>query len=124
MSQQQNQQQAASSTTSIEEQKSSNATSPDGITAMATRTRTAPTKVDRLPPWKVLLHNDDNNEIGYVVETIVELTALDPFEALIHTLEADKTGLTLLMTTHRERAELLCEQFASKFLTVTIEPDR
>jgi ATP-dependent Clp protease adaptor protein ClpS len=86
--------------------------------------RRSPGKVDRLPQWKLLLHNDDENEIGYVVETIVELTALNPLEALIHTLEAHKSGLALLLTTHRERAELLVEQFMSKCLTVTIEPDR
>ncbi|HRP63306.1 MAG TPA: ATP-dependent Clp protease adaptor ClpS [Phycisphaerales bacterium] len=30
----------------------------------------APPRVDRMPPWKVLLHNDDVNEIGFVIETI------------------------------------------------------
>ena len=88
------------------------------------RPRTAPPKVDRLPQWKILLHNDDVNEIGYVVDTIVELVAMNPLEALIHTLEAHKSGLALIATTHQERAELLCEQFASKRLVVTIEPDR
>jgi len=36
--------------------------------------------------------------------------------------EADKTGVALLLTTHKERAELYQEQFTSKGLTVTIEP--
>jgi hypothetical protein len=27
-----------------------------------------------LPPWKVLLHNDDKNDILFVVKTIMELT--------------------------------------------------
>ncbi len=85
--------------------------------------RKSPAKLDQMPQWRILLHNDDKNEIGYVVDTIVELVSLNPLEALIHTLEAHKSGLALLMTTHRERAELLCEQFASKFLTVTIEPE-
>lgn len=93
-------------------------------TAMKTRPRVAPAKVECLPQWKVLLHNDDVNEIGYVVDTIVELISLNPMTALLQTLEAHKRGLALLMTTHRERAELLHEQFASKRLTVTIEPDR
>jgi ATP-dependent Clp protease adapter protein ClpS len=88
------------------------------------RTRPMPNRVDRLPMWKVLLHNDDVNEIGYVVETIIELTCLRPQQALLQTLEADRSGVALLMSTHRERAELLHEQFMSKRLTVTIEPDR
>jgi hypothetical protein len=37
--------------------------------------------------------------------------------------EADKTGVALLLTTHKERAELYKDQFESKGLTVTIEPD-
>ena len=94
-----------------------------GGTATITRPETAPPKVDRLPPWKVLLHNDDVNEAGYVVEAIMELTALEPQAALLRMVEAHKTGVALLVTTHREHAELLAEQFASKRLTVTIEPD-
>ena len=75
-----------------------------------------------LPPWKVLLHNDDKNDVVFVVETIVELTPLNEQEAVVRMKEADKTGVALLLTTHRERAELYQEQFTSKGLTVTIEP--
>ena len=71
----------------------------------------------------MLLHNDDVNEAGYVVEAIMELTALEPQAALLRMVEAHKTGVALLVTTHREHAELLAEQFASKRLTVTIEPE-
>lgn len=99
-----------------------------GSTSVMTRTkpkpRPAPPRVDRLPPWNVLLHNDDVNEVGYVVEAIVELVKVNPLQALLQTLEADKSGVALLITTHREYAELLCEQFASKRLTVTTEPGR
>jgi len=41
-----------------------------------------------LPPWKVLLHNDEVNEIGYVVETIQMLTTLPKEDAINRTLEA------------------------------------
>lgn len=91
-------------------------------TATATETRPAQPRVDRLPPWCVLLHDDDVNEITYVVDTVLSLTPLKRAEAVMRTLEAHHTGLTLLMTTHREHAELLGEQFKSKRLTVTIEP--
>lgn len=93
-------------------------------TAVRTRPRTAPPRVERMPLWKVLLHNDDVNDLGYVAQTIVELTAANPRQALLQTLEAHSDGLAILLTTHRERAELLQEQFASKRLTVTIEPER
>jgi ATP-dependent Clp protease adaptor protein ClpS len=75
-----------------------------------------------LPPWKVLLHNDDKNDVDYVVQTIMELTPLKEPEAFQRMEEAHKSGLSLLLTTHRERAELYQEQFQSKNLTVTIEP--
>src|SRR5687768_10586670 len=75
-----------------------------------------------LPPWKVLLHNDDKNEIGFVVVTICELTTLNEQDAKQRTVEAHKTGVALLLTTHRERAELYKDQFESKGLTVSIEP--
>jgi len=75
-----------------------------------------------LPPYKVLLHNDDKNEIGFVIRTIVELTPLNEDRAKQCTVEANDTGLALLLVTHKERAELYQEQFTSKGLTVTIEP--
>ena len=75
-----------------------------------------------LPPWKVLLHNDDKNDMIYVVETIMSLTPLKEQDALLRMEEAHKTGVALLLTTHRERAELYKDQFESKGLTVSIEP--
>lgn len=79
-------------------------------------------KSRRLPPYKVLLHNDDVNEMGYVVKTIVELAHLAEEEAVQKMLEAHETGVALLLVTHKEKAELLQEQFHSKQLAVTIEP--
>jgi ATP-dependent Clp protease adaptor protein ClpS len=75
-----------------------------------------------LPQWKVLLHNDDKNDVVAVVETIVELTPLNKAEAVGRMKEAHETGVALILTTHKERAELYQEQFTSKGLTVTIEP--
>ena len=75
-----------------------------------------------LPPWKVLLHNDDQNDMQFVVQAIVSLTPLNLEAAAVRTLEAHQSGLALLLTTHKERAELYQEQFQSKGLTVTIEP--
>ena len=75
-----------------------------------------------LPPWKVLLHNDNKNEMLFVVVTIMELTLLNEQDAVARMVEAHKTGVALLVTTHKERAELYKDQFQSKGLTVTIEP--
>jgi ATP-dependent Clp protease adaptor protein ClpS len=87
--------------------------------------KTAPPKPKpkRLPPYKVLLHNDDKNDMEYVVRTICRLTPLNEEEAVQKMLEAHRQGVTLMLTTHRERAELYVDQFASCGLTVTAEPD-
>lgn len=75
-----------------------------------------------LPPWKVVLHNDQKSEMDRVVETIYQLTPLNREEAYARMYEAHKAGCSLLLVTHRERAELYVEQFMSCGLTVTIEP--
>ena len=75
-----------------------------------------------LPQWKVLLHNDDVNDYKHVINSIVELTHLSEQDATLRMKEADKTGVALILVTHKERAELYQEQFTSKGLVVTIEP--
>jgi ATP-dependent Clp protease adapter protein ClpS len=94
-----------------------------GGTATKSKQKPAPAKrpPQPLPPWKVLLHNDDKNDIEYVVTTIISLTPLKAEDAVQRTVEAHKTGVALLLTTHKERAELYKDQFESKGLTVSIE---
>jgi ATP-dependent Clp protease adaptor protein ClpS len=87
-----------------------------------TKPKPKPKLPGMLPPWKVLLHNDDVNDMGFVVSTVMELTPLKEQEAVIRTIEAHETGVALLLVTHKERAELYKDQFESKGLTVTIEP--
>jgi len=91
-----------------------------GGAATKPRPRRGPSKP--LPLWKVLLHNDDKNAVQFVIVSIVELTPLNEDDAVQRTDEAHKTGVALLLVTHKERAELYQEQFQSKGLTVTIEP--
>jgi ATP-dependent Clp protease adaptor protein ClpS len=97
---------------------------PAAATAVATRPEKAPAKPppQQLPPYKVLLHNDDKNEMLFVIQSIVELTPLNRQDALNRMLEAHESGVALLLVTHKERAELYQEQFKSKGLIVTIEP--
>ena len=109
-----------------QEQTSNEASEPDSSTATkappkpGTDPSTKPPKP--LPPWKVLLHNDDVNTHEHVIESITMLTTLNVQDAILRTTEADKSGVALLLTTHKERAELYRDQFASRSLTVTIEP--
>lgn len=94
------------------------------VTAVAPAKKPKPPqrKPRKLPPFKVLLHNDDVNTVDHVVRAILQLTTLDLQQAVLRTLEAHESGVALLLTTHKERAELYCEQFASLSLTVTMEP--
>lgn len=76
-----------------------------------------------LPPFKVLLHNDDVNTFDDVIFAILKLTPLRKPEAIARTIEAHESGQALLLVTSKERAELYVEQFATFSLTVTCEPD-
>lgn len=85
--------------------------------------RTRPTP-RRLPPWKVLLHNDRRNYMEYVVAVVSETVRLPRLEAQRCMLEAHRKGASVLTTTHREHAELLVEQLRSRRLVATAEPER
>lgn len=101
-----------------DENKSSD--TPSGGAAVKVQRKQPPTKP--LPPYKVLLHNDDKNDMPHVIVSIVELTPLKEQDALLRMKEAHDTGVALLLVTHKERAELYQEQFQTKNLVVTIEP--
>lgn len=75
-----------------------------------------------LPQFRVLLHNDDVNELRYVVRTLIELTRMDSGRAMQVTVTAHTSGVALVLHTHRERAELYREQFAGRGLKVSVEP--
>ena len=90
-------------------------------TSAARKPKTKPPRL--LPPWKVLLHNDDKNVFEDVIRIVRRLTPLSKQEAFTCVLEAHETGSALLLVTNQERAELYVEQFASCGLTVTAEPD-
>jgi ATP-dependent Clp protease adaptor protein ClpS len=87
----------------------------------ATLTRVPPPRLDHQPPFRVLLHNDDHNEMGFVVRTLREIAALDEPSAVKVTLETDKQGVGLVTITHKERAELFVEQLTSKGLRASCE---
>jgi ATP-dependent Clp protease adaptor protein ClpS len=78
---------------------------------------------EQLPPFKVLLHNDDVNTFDHVIRSILRLTPIEEEAAVQKAIEAHETGVSLLLVTHRERAELYAEQFASLKILVTVEPD-
>ncbi len=78
-------------------------------------------KVEQLPPWKIILHDDEVNSAEYVVNKVQEIAKLDEEKAAKRVLEAHQNGKSTLLSTHREKAELLVEMFESYKITVTME---
>lgn len=77
-----------------------------------------------LPPYKVVLFNDDYNDMDYVVavllHTINRLTQQDA-ESIM--LTAHLTGSAVVVVCPKETAEYYQERLLSYGLTATIEPE-
>ena len=96
---------------------------PSPAQAATAKPTTVPPKLDRLPPYRVLLHNDDVNDFDHVIGALVEIVSFPVMRAAEITFEADRSGLALVTVTHKERAELIVERLISKGLTATMEPE-
>jgi len=90
--------------------------------SVATKPKPAPPALDRLPPFRVLLHNDDVNTFEWVIHSLVAVAFMPPERAWTTAEEAHTKGLSLVTVTHKERAELIVEQLRSKGLISTMEP--
>lgn len=77
-----------------------------------------------LPPYKVILFNDDYNEMDYVVAVLLHLiNHLTQSEALEIMLTAHLTGSAVVVVCPKERAEYYQERLLGYGLTATIEPE-
>ena len=81
---------------------------------MATETITETETITRtIPPWNVVLLNDDDHSYQYVIEMLQAVFGFTPERGYLHAVEVDATGRTILITTSREHAELKQEQVHS-----------
>jgi ATP-dependent Clp protease adaptor protein ClpS len=79
-------------------------------------------KTKLLPPYKVLLHNDDHNTMDHVVRSLLRsVPGLSRAAAARIMLEAHLTGVALVTVCPLELAELYRERLESCGLTATIE---
>ena len=78
---------------------------PGESVEVATRERTI-----RLPPYHVVLLDDDEHICEYVIEMLVILVGHSPQEAYELALAVDTAGRLIVDTTTRERAELKRDQ--------------
>lgn len=108
-------------TPSRERSEGSDQGAPAAVPVREKRTSSASAESDKPPPYRVILHNDDINDMAYVVESVVELTPHGRTRAIELMLTAHKAGRAALLVTHKERAELYVEQFQSKRLIASME---
>jgi ATP-dependent Clp protease adaptor protein ClpS len=76
-----------------------------------------------LPPYRVVLHDDDYNEMNYVIFVLLHsINNLSQPEAERIMLTAHLTGSAIAAVCPRETAEFYQERLLSYGLTATIEP--
>src|SRR5262249_18447086 len=68
------------------------------------------TKTRRIPPYHVILLNDDHHSMGFVVEVLCKVLGCSVERAAEFMLEAHTSGRAIVWTGTREVAELKAEQ--------------
>src|SRR5690349_5611655 len=77
-----------------------------------------------LPPYKVILFNDDYNDMDYVVAVLLHTVYnLSQQEAELIMLTAHLTGSAVVVVCPKEIAEHYQERLLGHGLTATIEPE-
>jgi ATP-dependent Clp protease adaptor protein ClpS len=66
-----------------------------------------------LPPYNVVLLDDNDHTYEYVIRMLVDLFSHTPEKAFEMARAVDKQGRVIVLTTHKELAELKREQIVS-----------
>jgi ATP-dependent Clp protease adaptor protein ClpS len=66
-----------------------------------------------LPPYHVVLLNDDDHTLEYVIEMLQALFGHPPEKGLQLGQQVDRTGRAIVYTTHKEKAELKRDQITA-----------
>jgi ATP-dependent Clp protease adaptor protein ClpS len=75
-----------------------------------------------LPPWVVILHNDDHNSMDHVVDSLLKcVQGMSTEQAVEIMYTAHNHGRAAVTTCPKETAELYQERLESCGLTATIE---
>lgn len=67
-------------------------------------------KVAQLPKWNVILLDDDDHTYEYVIDMLGRLFAHSIRASIRMAREVDTDGRVIVYTTHKELAELKCDQ--------------
>ena len=84
-----------------------------GGSAVATAQKAKPSKKrkpSQMPPYHVILLNDDDHTYDYVVEMLKVIFGYPDEKGFTMAKEVDEEGRVILMTTHKELAELKRDQ--------------
>ena len=94
------------SATAVEEPVVVTQSSPKGKTESSSKTR-------RQPPYNVVVLNDEEHTFEYVIELLTKLFGHSLLLAEKLTWQIHNAGRAIVMTTHKELAELKCDQVLS-----------
>ena len=84
---------------------------PVVTTQTAPRQSTRPeTETKRLPPYNVVILNDEEHTFDYVIELLRKLFAHPLKAAVVLTWRVHNSGRAVVYTTHKEKAELKRDQ--------------
>jgi ATP-dependent Clp protease adaptor protein ClpS len=84
---------------------------PTAGTDAATETESRTDQKPRLlPPYHVLLHNDDHHSLEFVIAVLREVFRFDLEQAFQLTRQAHDSGRAIVYTGAKERAEFKAEQ--------------
>ena len=70
-------------------------------------------KTDKLPPYNVVLLDDDHHTYAYVIEMLGKLFGYDGQKSFRMAEEVDTKGRVIVLTTHKEKAELKRDQITA-----------
>jgi ATP-dependent Clp protease adaptor protein ClpS len=76
----------------------------------STQTQTEAPKTRRIPPYNVILLNDDHHSMEFVVDVLSKVLGCALEQAMQYMLEAHTSGRAIIWTGPKEVAELKVEQ--------------
>jgi ATP-dependent Clp protease adaptor protein ClpS len=82
----------------------------DSVSTVVEPEVTEETKTRRMPPYNVVVLNDEDHTFDYVIEMLVKLFAHTLPRAKELTWEVHSRGRAIVYTTHKEKAELKRDQ--------------
>jgi ATP-dependent Clp protease adaptor protein ClpS len=88
----------------------SNASAPAAAKPKRKRKPKPSTRPRQLPPYNVVLIDDDQHTYEYVIEMLKALFGHAPGKGYVLACEVDRTGRAIVLTTTKEHAELKRDQ--------------